>query len=70
MQSWVRPVSSTRQNPAALSGGQQQRVGIGRAMSLEADLMLFDDPPLRSIRNGWASGSPNAPRRRKTGRPC
>ena len=30
--------------PAAMSGGQQQRVGIGRAMALEADLMLFDEP--------------------------
>jgi len=30
--------------PAALSGGQQQRVGIGRAMVLDADLMLFDEP--------------------------
>lgn len=30
--------------PAHMSGGQQQRIGIGRAMAVKPDIMLFDEP--------------------------
>jgi len=30
--------------PDQISGGQQQRVALGRALSLDPDVMLFDEP--------------------------
>lgn len=46
--------------PASLSGGQRQPVGIGRAMAIEAQFMLFDEPT-SALDPEWAGESIRIP---------
>ena len=41
---WVNLEGSARQYPSELSGGQRKRAGLARAIVLQPEIMLYDEP--------------------------
>lgn len=41
---WVNLVDKAPQFPAELSGGQKKRIGLARAIILEPEILLYDEP--------------------------
>ena len=41
---WVGLEGTEKKNPAELSGGMKKRVGLARAIALDPEIMLYDEP--------------------------